>query len=55
MLRVETGANNTNETTILEEGNFTREEIETAAHLSEDYSVGTYTRDENFWYKVVEV
>lgn len=39
----------------LEEGNFTKEEIETAAHLPEDYSVGTYTRDESFWYKVVEV
>lgn len=55
MLRVETGANNANNTTILEEGNFTREEIETAAYLPEDYTVGIYTRDENFWYKVVEV
>lgn len=50
MLRVETGANETTGTTILEEGEF-----ETAAHLPEDYTVGTYTRDENFWYKVVEV
>ncbi len=55
ILRVETGANNANNTTILEEGKFTREEIETAAHLHEEYTVGTYTRDENFWYKVVEV
>lgn len=55
MLKVKTGTNNTNETTFLEEGNFTREEIATAAHLPEDYSEGTFTRDENFWYKVVEV
>ena len=55
MLRVETGANNTNEKTILEEGKFTKEEIEIAAHLPKDYTVGTYTRDENFWYKVIEV
>ena len=55
MLRVETGANETTGTTILEEGEFTRKEIESAAHLPEDYTVGTYTRDENFWYKVVEV
>lgn len=55
MLRVETGANNANNTTILEKDEFTREEIETAAHIPENYTVGTYTRDENFWYKVVEV
>ena len=45
MLRVETGANNANETAILEEGRFTRAEIETAAHLPESYTIGTYTRD----------
>lgn len=33
----------------------TREDIERTAMLPENYTVGTYTEDENFWYKVLEV
>jgi hypothetical protein len=40
--------------TVWETANFTAK-LQAAAHLPEDYTVGTYTRDENFWYKVVEV
>ena len=62
MLKVKIGAKNSNQTVIIVEGEYgfiggrmTREDIERAAILPENYVVGTYTEDENFWYKVVEV
>ncbi len=62
MLKVKTGAKNSNRVVILVEGEYgsiggrmTREDIERAAMLPENYVVGTYTEDENFWYKVLEI
>lgn len=62
MLKVKVSAKNSNQTVILVEGEYgaiggrlTRGDIERAAMLPENYTVGTYTEDENFWYKVLEV
>ena len=62
MLKVKTGARNNDQTAILIEGDYafnggklTRKDIEKAARLPEDYDVGTTTRDDNFWYKVIEM
>ncbi len=62
MLKVKVSAKNSNQTVILVEGEYgaiggkmTREDIERVAMLPENYTVGTYTEDENFWYKVLEI
>lgn len=63
MLIIETGARNSSESALMVEGNrswngmctLTKEVLESVAKLPEGYTVGTVTRDDNFWYKVVEI
>lgn len=62
MLKVKTGARGTNRTALMIEGErhnnggvYTRELIEKVANLPVGYTVGTVTKDQNFWYKVLEV
>ena len=62
MLKVKTGARGADRTALMVEGEhhnnggvYTRELIEKVANLPVDYTVGTVTKDQNFWYKVLEV
>lgn len=62
MLKVQMGARNSNQTAILVEGDnafcggkITKEDIERSAKLPEGYVIDTITKDENFWYKVIEI
>ena len=36
-------------------GKITKVDIERSAKLPEGYVIGTITKDENFWYKVIEI
>ena len=56
------GARNSSQTAILVEGDnafcggkITKEDIERSAKLPEGYIIDTITKDENFWYKVIEI
>ena len=61
MLQIRMGANNSQDTAIVSEGDYVngmrleKKDLERLLHLPDDYQVGTCTKDENFWYKVIEV
>lgn len=61
MLRIKMGANNAHNTAIVSEGDYVngmrleKKDLERILSLPDDYQVGTCIKDENFWYKVIEV